>query len=131
MTNFLNRSTLNTILYLDAMTCTAMGALLVLASGPIGGLTDIPSALLFWAGLVLLPVAIFMAIAARGPRPAWMLRVIVAGNVLWVVASLVLPATGAIAPNALGWIFILAQAVVVALIAAAEWSARSPAAAAA
>ncbi|KAA0909902.1 hypothetical protein FLO80_19320 [Aquicoccus porphyridii] len=125
MTEYPHQRTLKTILVLDAATCTGMGLLLILASGLVARITQIPAPLLFWAGLLLLPVAGFMVLTARDPHAsAWAVLVIVAGNLLWVLASLALPMIGVIAPNALGWAFILAQAIAVTLFAWLEWSAR-------
>ena len=77
------------------------------------------------AGLLLLPVAVFMAYFTRSATvPAWALQVIVAGNVLWVLGIVLLPITGLVTPNGLGWLFLLVQAAVVALFAGFEWAAR-------
>lgn len=115
---------LQSILKLDAATCAAMGALLALASAPVAGLTQISAPLLFWAGLVLFPVAGFMFACAQMRRvPMWATGLVVVGNGLWVLASLALPLAGLIAPNALGWLFLVAQAVVVLVFAALEWGA--------
>jgi len=132
LTNTGRRLSLQTILGLDAATCAAMGMLLVLASGPIAGLTAIPGSLLFIAGLLLLPIAVFMAIFTQTATvPAWAVQVIVAGNVLWVLGGVILPISGLIAPNGLGWLFLLMQAIVVALFAGLEWAGRQHSAAAA
>ncbi len=113
---------LQTILRLDAGTCAAMGGLLTLMSGPVAGLTQINAGLLFWAGLLLFPVAAFLAASAHmRPTPDPAVQVAVAGNVLWVVASLALPASGVIAPNGLGWAFLMLQAAAVAVFAWLEW----------
>lgn len=131
MTQHGRRFSLQTILAFDAATCAAMGMLLVVASGPIAGLTAIPGLLLFLAGLLLLPIAVFMAIYTRTATvPAWAVQVIVAGNVLWAVGSVILPIAGLIAPNGLGWLFILGQAMVVAMFAGLEWAKRPHSAAA-
>ncbi|NJM81134.1 MAG: hypothetical protein HC844_00395 [Tabrizicola sp.] len=130
MTNHGRRFSLQTILVFDAATCAAMGMLLVFASGPIAGLTAIPGSLLFLAGLLLLPIAVFMAVFARIANvPAWAVQVIVAGNLLWVLGSVLLPVTGLIAPNGLGWLFLMVQAAIVALFAGLEWAARQHSAA--
>ena len=115
---------LQSILKIDAATCAAMGALLALASAPAAGLTQISAPLLFWAGLVLFPVAGFMFACAQMRRvPMWATGLVVVGNGLWVLASLALPLAGLIVPNALGWLFLVAQAVVVLVFAALEWGA--------
>ena len=72
-----------------------------------------------------------MAIYTRTATvPAWAVQVIVAGNVLWAVGSVILPIAGLIAPNGLGWLFILGQAMVVAMFAGLEWAKRPHSAAA-
>ena len=118
---------LNTILTLDAATCAVMGLLLVFAVDAVSALTQISAPLLLWAGLLLLPIACFMALVARASQaPAWAVTFIVLGNLLWVIASLALPLSGTITPNGFGWIFLLAQAGVVALFTWLEWSMRRP-----
>lgn len=113
---------LRTILAFDAATCLAMGVVLALGAGPIAAVTGLPPNLLFWAGLVLLPTAAFIAVVARRPFGSGV-RTVVAGNVLWVGASLFVLAssTGA---NALGVAFVLAQAAVVAVFAWLEAAGR-------
>jgi hypothetical protein len=119
------------ILRVDALTCTAMGLLLALAAPSIGALTDIPSPLLSRAGMLLLPIAAFMFVTVRMvPVPTWAVRVIVLGNALWVLVSLALPLSGVISPNLLGWFFLTAQAMVVAILAGLELGAKPRAAAA-
>ncbi len=125
MTDSGPRLTLQTVLAFDAATCALMGALLALASGPIAGLTAILGLLLLVAGLLLLPIAVFMAMFARAATiPAWAAQVIVGGNLLWVLASVLPPVFGLIAPNGLGWLFLLMQAAVVAVFAGFEWTLR-------
>ena len=117
-----SNTALQNVLLLDAATCVAAGALMAFGSNFVAGLTAIPAPLLFWAGLILFPVAALMAYAglkAMPPRP--MVWLIVLGNVGWVAASLALFAV--IAPNALGVAFILAQAAAVAVLALLEHSA--------
>jgi hypothetical protein len=117
-----SNNTLQNVLLLDAATCVAAGALMAFGSSFVAGLTAIPAPLLYWAGLILFPCAALMAFAglqASPPRPiVWL---IVLGNIGWVIASVAVLAF--IAPNALGYIFILAQAAVVAVLALLEHSA--------
>lgn len=113
--------TLPRLLGLDALTCGGFGLLLLAASGPIGALTGLPGGLLFWVGLALLPVAGFMAWAARqASPPAWATALVVWGNLGWVVASV---AVLFVYGNPLGVAFVLAQAAAVAVLALLEWRA--------
>ena len=112
------------IIWLDAALCLFTGLVLAVANAPIAAITAIPSGLLLWAGLLLLPVAAFMAfVASRRPVPALGLTLIVFGNLGWIVASLALLTGFWFAPNAIGVAFILAQAALVALFAWMEYAA--------
>lgn len=116
-----SQTALGRILALDALTCTAMGLLLLAASGPIAGLTALPPSLLFYAGALLIPIAIYMAqVARKGTDNGLAVGLVILGNIGWVVASLALFAF--IAPNALGVAFIMAQAAVVGLLAWLEYT---------
>lgn len=113
--------TFRNIVLFDAVTCVAMGLLLVLAASPLAAWTAIPAALLFYAGLALLPIAAFMAAVARGQvRGLAGAAVVIAGNVLWVIASVELMLGDWIAPNRFGYAFIGVQALAVAVLAALE-----------
>lgn len=115
-------NTLPTILLLDAATCLVAGGLMAFGSGFVADLTAIPAPLLYWAGLILFPVAalmIYAGVQAVPPRPlVWL---IVLGNVGWVIASVAL--LGIISPNALGYLFVLAQAAAVAVLSFLEYGA--------
>jgi hypothetical protein len=116
--------TLRNLLLIDSGTCATMAALLTLGSGQIGQLTQLPPVLLSYVGLGLFPIAAFMAIVALRPdvnsAATWL---IIVGNALWVAGSFLLLASGWIAPNLLGTVFIAAQAVVVALLTKLEYGA--------
>ena len=112
---------LRNVLLIDAATCALTGTLLMIGARLLEGITAIPTALLFHAGLVLIPIAAFMAVTATravlSPFAVW---VIVAGNALWVAASIGLMIGPWIAPNALGYGLVAAQAVAVAVLTVLE-----------
>ena len=108
-----------TILLFDAATCAVMGAALALLSAPLARLTEIPPALLLYAGLSLLPIAAFIAIVAMRPVPP-LVWLVILGNMAWIAASAMLLVGGWIAPNGLGYAFIAAQAIAVAIITKLE-----------
>ncbi len=113
----------NLVLNLDAILCAVMGAGFMALSAPVSQWTALPQPLLWWAGLVLLPIAAFILLTARlAAPPSWMMGFIVLGNIGWVLLSIGLPLSGMIAPNAFGWAFLIGQAVIVAAFAAWEFT---------
>ncbi|KXO73599.1 hypothetical protein [Brucella anthropi] len=112
---------LKPLIAIDAITCAAMGVALVVASAPMGELTGIPASLLYWAGVLLLPVAAFMAWVSRSANPpAWAVNLVILGNGAWVAASLFLPVAGMITPNLFGWVFLVGQAAAVTVLTGLE-----------
>lgn len=112
---------LRNVLFLDAATCTGCGLLMVVAARPFGQFANLPPELLFYAGLSLFPIAGFFAwVGAKALDSAAALSAVIGGNLAWVAASIWLLLGGAIAPNALGQVFIAAQAAVVLALTACE-----------
>jgi hypothetical protein len=111
---------LRRILYFDAATCVAMGLFLVLLAQPLAPLLGLPAVLLEIAGAALLPIAAFIAWAAFYRRGV---GIVIAGNVAWVAASVLLVSAGWVSPTPLGYAFVLVQAAAVAVIAALEYTA--------
>lgn len=122
MSKFSNGLTLPWLLRLDSATCVAMSALLALASDFISNLTEIPAKVLIYAGLSLIPIAIFMALVSwRRLQQKLLAQVVIAGNIVWVLGSLAL--LSMVEPNEFGIVFVLAQAGAVAVFALLEWRA--------
>lgn len=112
------------LLLADAVTCLVMGVLLTFGAGWLGEFLQLPEALLFYAGLVLFPIALFMIfVATRGFIPAAGVQFVIVGNVGWVAGSAVLLVSGWVSPNTTGTAFIVVQAVAVALLAYLELNA--------
>jgi hypothetical protein len=113
---------LKIVLLVDAATCAATGALMTIGADMVAKLTGIPSPLLLYAGLSLFPIAIFIAVVATREHLAlpavWL---VIIGNGLWVAGSVWLLLGGAIAPNALGYVFVGIQAAAVAVLAELEY----------
>ena len=111
---------LKLVLAADALSCLGMGAALAAASAPLSALFGLSEGLLFGAGAALLPIGLFiLAVALRKTVAPLFVHAIVAGNVLWVVASAVLAANAAEA-TAIGTAFVLAQALAVAALTLLE-----------
>jgi hypothetical protein len=115
-TNFLKR-----VLLLDAASCLGMGALLAAGAGALSSIFGLDRALLFGAGAALLPIGLFILwIGVRRTLLPAAVYLIVAGNLLWVLESLLL-VRGAEAISSLGTAFVLIQAAAVAGLSALEW----------
>lgn len=115
------RLALPDLLRLDAVTCLAMGLLMAFGSQMIANLTDLPAPLLLWAGVALLPIGLFMFAVAAIPAfiraGTW---IVIAGNLAWAAASLILLLSGLVAPNAPGTAFVTIQALAVLGLAVLE-----------
>lgn len=109
---------LRNVLLLDAFVSGAAALLMMAGGALLAPWLELPSDLLFWAGLALVPwVALLLTVARRAEVSRMVITDIVAINVLWVVASFGLLVSGAVSPNLLGIAFVAAQALAVALFA--------------
>lgn len=100
----------------DAAASGAMAALFIAASGLVAELTGLPAGFLFWVGIAFVPwVAALVLIGRSGGAGA--VEAVIAGNALWVVASIAVLVLGVFDLNALGVAFVIAQAVAVAILA--------------
>jgi hypothetical protein len=115
-------SLLRRVLVVDAVTSGAMGLAMIAFAELLANLLQLPVELITEAGIVLLPFAAFVGFVASRSEPArFLVWTIIALNVVWVVDSIVLLFTGWVAPNALGYAFVVAQAAAVLLFADFEY----------
>jgi hypothetical protein len=102
----------------DAAVSGATGLLMIAGAGLLADFLNLPFALLREAGLVLVPYVAFVAYVGTRERisraAVW---AVIAANLLWAAASALLLLSGWIAPNLLGTLFVVVQAVAVALFA--------------
>ena len=109
-----NYSILRFAMLLDAVGSAAMGLMLAVATVPLASLFGLPEMLLRVCGLGLLPYAAILATAGmRANVSTSFTRLVIAGNLAWVALSGVLPASGMVAPTALGYGFVIVQAIAV------------------
>lgn len=110
------------VLTADVIASAATGALMILAAGFLSGLLALPGGLLFEAGLILVPYVLPVGIVASRPvipvKPVWF---IIACNALWAAGSLALLVSGLVAPNALGYAFVILQAAAVGILAELQY----------
>ena len=111
-------SLLRRALLADATVSGATGALMLLAAGSLEGTLGVPATLLRYAGLSLLPFALFVGwLSRRQALPRASVWAVIALNIAWAAGSVLLLVGGAIAPTLLGSVFVLVQAVAVAAFA--------------
>jgi hypothetical protein len=102
----------------DAAASGATGLMMIAGADLLTGLLGLPVPLMRTAGLVLVPyVALVAFVGTRQNIPHGAVKAIVALNIAWVLASVGLLAGGFVAPTALGYAFVIFQAVVVGVFA--------------
>ncbi len=114
-------ASLVSVLRFDAITGLVTGVMLVAVQAPLSSLMGVPGWLLVAAGLLVLPFAVVMWIAANAPvRHRGLVAAVIIGNVAWAVLSL-LVAFVWFTPTTLGLVVILAQALAVEVLAWLEY----------
>lgn len=115
-------SLLRLALLADAIASGAMAVLLAAAASALAEWFGLPAVLLREVGLFLLPYAAFLIfLASRAETPRLPARLVVAGNAFWVAGSILLLVSGWVAPTPLGTAFVIAQALIVAILAEAQF----------
>ncbi|SNS47081.1 hypothetical protein SAMN06295912_10763 [Sphingomonas laterariae] len=117
-----NHIFLRRILAIDAVSCLGMGAMLVLAAPALAGPFGLEAILLRGAGLLLLPLGLFIGwLASRAVPPAALVWIVILGNLGWGLESLLLigQAKGTITAPGAG--FVAAQGLFVLAMAALEY----------
>jgi hypothetical protein len=113
---------LRRVIMADAALTGTTAILLVAAATPLDGLLGLPAALLRGAGLSLIPFTAFLVYLLRKPtlprEAGWF---VIACNALWAIDSVVLLLTGWVDPTLVGRVFVVFQALVVAVIAEAQY----------
>jgi hypothetical protein len=122
MTSIRASSLLRRVLIIDAVFSGVSGVAMIAFTGLIAGLLQLPVDLISEAGIVLLPFAAFVGFVASRSEPARLaVWAIIAINIVWAVDSIVLLFSGWVAPNALGYAFVIAQAAGVLVLADLEY----------
>ena len=102
----------------DAVASGATGLMMIAGADLLTSLLGLPVALMREAGLLLVPyVALVAYVGTRQNIPHGAVKAIIALNVLWVLGSVGLLVSGFVAPTALGYAFVIAQAIVVGVFA--------------
>jgi len=123
MSVFASPRFLPNVMWADAASCAATGALQVAFTGALARLTGLPEALLMGTGVFLLAYAAAAAfMASRSTPPRTLIGLVVAGNFGWAAACAVLLVSGAFPVTALGTAWVIAQAVTVVVLAELQWT---------
>lgn len=111
-------SYLRKVLLADAVITGAAGLAMIGGADFTHGLLGLPSALIFWSGVALVPFVTMLALIVRaGAAPKGLLVAIIGINFAWVAGSLFVAFGPMFAPTLLGQAFVVAQAATVFLLA--------------
>jgi hypothetical protein len=111
-------SYLRKVFLADAVISGAAGAAMIAGADFTHELLGLPSGLIFWAGVALVPFVTMLAMIVRaGAAPVGLIVGIIAVNFAWVAGSLFVAFGPAFAPTLLGKAFVCAQAATVLVLA--------------
>ena len=115
-------SFLSRALLADAIFSGVSAAGLTLGAGLLAPFLSLPEALLRETGLFVIAYAALVGwLGTRSSVPKALVLVVVAGNAAWTLASIALLFSGAVAPNLLGEIVVVAQAVATGVFAELQY----------
>ncbi len=113
---------LRQVLAADAVTGALAGFAMTAGPDLLAPVLNLNRDILFYGGIALAPFVVFLAWLALQPQPPRTgVMTIIVLNALWVIGSVALLVTGIEQPNALGYGFVIAQAVAVGVYAELEY----------
>ena len=106
----------------DAVISGVSALLFLFAADALSRMFDVPALLFRYAGVGLIPFTAFVAyLCTRDNPPRTAAWTVIALNVVWVLASILVLVTGDLDPNRLGVAFIVVQAIAVAVFAEVQY----------
>ena len=109
-------------LWIDVLFSGVAGVAMLADRALLATVLGLPAALLTGAALVsLVWAAALGTLARRATMPRALLWTVVLGNVAWVAVSVALLAVDWVRPTGLGTVFMVAQAIAVAVFADLQW----------
>ncbi|MCC8960960.1 hypothetical protein H8A95_01205 [Bradyrhizobium sp. Pear76] len=106
----------------DAVFSGVSAIAMVLDAGALASLLGLPEALLRETGLFLVAYTALVGwLGSRTSAPKAVVMLVVVGNAVWTLASIALLLSGAVTPNLLGTIVILAQAIATGVFAELQY----------
>ena len=113
---------LSRALLADAVFSGVSASGLALGAGLLAPLLNLPEALLRETGLFLIAYAALVGwLGTRSSMPKVLVLSVVAGNAAWTLASIALLFSGAVSPNLLGEIVVVAQAIATGFFAELQY----------
>ncbi len=110
------------VLRIDALSCVACGLLQLVFPAQLADLLQLPAPLLAYTGEFLLVYAAVVAfVSTRKPIPRNVVWLLVAGNLGWAAACVLLLLSGSVQPTVLGMAYVLMQALTVAVLAELQY----------
>jgi hypothetical protein len=107
---------LRKVVLADVVTGAGAGIALIAGADFVSGMLGLPSALLFWSGVALIPFLGLLVVILRSNSTA-LVPLLIGVNFAWVAASLYVAFGPSFAPTLMGQVFVCAQAAVVFLLA--------------
>jgi hypothetical protein len=106
----------------DAIFSGVSALLLTPGASELAALSNLPVALLRETGLFLIAYAALVGwLGSRQSMPRALVAIVIAGNVAWTLASIVLLFSGAVTPNLLGEALVAIQAITVGVLAELQY----------
>jgi hypothetical protein len=115
-------SFLRRALLADAVFSGVSALVLTFGAGMLASLLSLPEALLRETGLFLIAYAAFVGwLGTRQTVLKLLVLIVIAGNAAWTLASIALLFSGAVSPNLLGEILVVAQAIATGVFAELQY----------
>ena len=106
----------------DAVFSGVSAVVMTLDAPALASLLNLPEALLRETGLFLIAYTALVGwLGTRTSIPKALVVIVVAGNAAWTLASIALLFSGAVGPNLLGTIVIVAQAIATGVLAELQY----------
>ena len=106
----------------DAIFSGVAALALSFGAGAFAARLNLPESLLLESGLFLIAYAAFVGwLSARQTTMKALVLIVIAGNAAWTLGSIVLLFSGAVSPNLLGMVTVVAQAIATGVFAELQY----------
>ena len=113
---------LRNVLRVDALSCIACGVLQVTFPAAMARFLNLPEGLVAYTGEFLLVYAAVVGfVSTRNPLPRSVVWALVAGNIGWALACVLLLVSASVSPSVLGVAYVVVQALTVAVLAELQY----------